>query len=94
MGKWGKWVSWKNGQKKWTLGKGKGKEESGKGRGENVGAGKVGKLNDHHTKQPYVAPKTKWEKWGKCEESGKNVRRQHQTTKGLMQKCGHPLIHR
>ena len=26
-----------------------------------MGAGKVGKLNDHHTKQPYVALKAKWE---------------------------------
>ena len=72
MGKWGKWVSTKSGQEKIDIGKG----ERGKGKGENVGAGKVGKLNDHHTKQPYVALKTKWEKWGKCanRENGKNLK--------------------
>ena len=68
-------------KKKWTLGKGNGKEERGKGKGENVGAGKVGKLNDHHKKQPYVALKTKREKWGECvnKENGKNLRGQHST---------------
>ena len=74
MGKWGKWVSRKSGQEKIDIGKGergKGKGERGKGKGENVGAGKVGKLNDHHTKEPYVALKTKWETWGKCAKQGK-----------------------
>ena len=76
MGKWGKWVSRKSGKEKIDVGKGKGergkgKGERGKGKGENVGAGKVGKLNDHHTKQPYVALKTKWERCGKSAKQGK-----------------------
>ena len=68
MGKWRKCVSKKRGKKKKTL---KTKKES----GENVGAGKLGRLNDHHTKQIYVALKTKRGKWGKCvnTENGKNL---------------------
>ena len=77
MRKRGQWVSTKSGKKNrhWESERGKGKGERGKGKGENVGARKVGKLNDHHTKQPYVALKTKWEKWGKCanRENGKGT---------------------
>ena len=41
----------------------------------------MGKLNDHDTKQPYVALKNKWEKWVECvnKENGENLRRQHST---------------
>ena len=56
--------------------RGKGKGERGKGKGENVGVGKVGKLNDHHTKRPYIALKTKWETWGKCAKQGKGEKSQ------------------
>ena len=54
----------------------------------------MGKLNDDHTKQAYVALKTKRKKWGKCvntENGGKSSKTaQHKTTKGQMQKRGHP----
>ena len=65
-------------KEKYTLGKGKGKGERGKGKGERgkCVSRKVGKLNDHHTKQPYIALNTKWETWGKCAKQGKGEKSQ------------------
>ena len=74
MGKMGEQEKWPRKNRHW---------ERERENGENVREGKVGKLNDHDAKQPYVALKTKWEKWGKCvnKENGKNLRRQHSTKK-------------
>ena len=83
MGKMGEQQKWPRKNTLWERERGKGKGERekgkgerGKGKGENVGAGKVGKLNDHHTKRPYIALKTKWETWGKCAKQGKEEKSQ------------------
>ena len=76
MGKMGEQQKWPRKNTLWERERGKGKGERGKGKGEKVGAGKVGKLNDHHTKQPYIALKTKCETWGKCAKQGKGEKSQ------------------
>ena len=63
-------------QEKWPRKNRRCERERGKGKRENVEAGKMGKLNKHHTKQPYVALKTKWETCCKCAKQGKGGKSQ------------------
>ena len=72
----GEQEKWPRKNRLWEMERGKGKGEMGRGKGENVGAGKLKKLNDHHTKQPYVALKTNWEAWGECAKQGKGEKSQ------------------